>query len=116
MNDIFKISLKDFKIHTIIGILEYERKNKQDIILDIEILYRKIEILDYSILHNLILDIFHKNEFYYIEDALDFVLDSIQSHFKYLLSIDLMIQKVNIFDDCIASVSKKIHMENLPFD
>ncbi|WP_181881491.1 dihydroneopterin aldolase [Helicobacter sp. MIT 99-5507] len=113
MDNIFQISLRDFKINTIIGILEFERKNKQNIIIDIDILYRNIEILDYSLIHSLIIDIFNKNQFYYIEDALDFVLDSIKSNFKYLISIDISIKKLNIFDDCIASVSKKINLENL---
>ena len=113
MDNIFKISLKDFKICTIIGILEFERENKQDIIIDLEILYRNIEIVDYSLLHSLIIDIFNKNQFYYLENALDFVLDSIKSNFKYLISIDMTIKKLNIFDDCIASVSKKINLENL---
>ena len=113
MDNIFKISLIDFKINTIIGILEFERKNKQDIVIDIEILYRNIEILDYSVLHSMLRDIFNKNKFYYIEDALDFVLDSIKSNFKHLISIDISIKKLNIFDDCIASVSKKIILENL---
>ena len=114
MDNVFQISLRDFKIRTIIGISKDERANSQDIIIDIDILYRKSEILDYSSLHGLVIDIFATNHFYYLEDALDFTLDSIKNSFGHIISIDMSIKKPNIFDDCIASVHKKINLENLP--
>ena len=113
MDNIFTISLKDFIIHTIIGILDFERKNKQKIIIDIDIVYKNIEILDYSILHDLILKIFNENQFYYLEDAINHIENEIISNFKYLINVDITIKKPDIFSDCIAVVHKKLKLENL---
>lgn len=111
MDNIFKISLHDFKINTIIGILPKERENTQDIILNLDILYTKNEILDYSHIHGLIMDIFDKNHFFYLEDALCFVIDSIILHFKNIRNITLCIKKPDIFPNCMVSVSKEIDLQ-----
>lgn len=112
MDNIYKISIKDFKINTIIGILDFERENKQTIIIDIDVIYKNINILDYSILHDLIIDIFNKNQFYYLEDAIKYTIDLIKLNFKHLIKIDMTIKKPNIFSDCIVSVNKIINLES----
>lgn len=108
MDNIFTISFNDFKISTIIGILPKEREQMQDIILDVDISYTNNEILDYTNLHNLIMDIFDKNHFLYLEDALCFVIDSIILHFDSIRHIYLSIKKPDIFPNCVVGVSKKI--------
>ncbi|WP_181646826.1 dihydroneopterin aldolase [Helicobacter sp. 16-1353] len=116
MDNVFKISIHNFKINTIIGILPKERETAQDIILDLDILYIKKEILDYSHLYNLIIDIFNKNHFFYLEDALCFVIDSIILHFKNITYITLSIKKPHIFTDCIVSVSKELDLQKVKND
>lgn len=104
MDNIFKISFNDFKINTIIGILPDERKNAQNIILDLDIFYIKNEILDYAKIYNLINTIFSENKFLYLEDAISFIIEKLNS--KDIQKIDICITKPNILSNCIVSVSK----------
>ncbi|RDU62275.1 dihydroneopterin aldolase [Helicobacter sp. MIT 14-3879] len=104
----FCLSLSDFRINTIIGILPKERKESQDIILDLSIVYSvESKIIDYAILHSIILDIFKKNHFGYLEEALRCLLDSILEQFDNIKAISLCLKKPTIFDDCIPSITLK---------
>lgn len=120
MDNIFKISLHNFKINTIIGILPHERVSPQTIILNLDIFYRKIqktnndciieseEVLDYAVVHKEILDIFRTNSFGYLEDCIDFIIAFLQQRFKNISQIILEIQKPEILADCVTSVSRSI--------
>lgn len=99
----FRVSLLDFKIRTIIGVCENERKNPQNIILNANLTHES-EILDYAILREAILEIFAKNQFLYLEDALEFLQSTILTRFSGILSLDLSIKKPNIFSDCVPEV------------
>lgn len=108
MKNIYHITISQLKINTIIGILPDERKNKQNIILDVEISYTKNIILDYSQVRVSLIEIFQTNHFFYLEDALDLTLDSIIARFSNITNIALRITKPEIFPDCTISVSKEI--------
>ncbi|MDE6885711.1 MAG: dihydroneopterin aldolase [Helicobacteraceae bacterium] len=106
MNDLFKISLKDFKISTKIGILPNEKQNAQDLIINLDVVYKKSSVLDYAEIYEIIKATFRNNHFDYLEDCIDFLIDLLYKKFSNIEQINLSISKLQILPNCIASVSK----------
>ncbi len=103
--NIFTISLHNFTIHTIIGVLPKEREIPQEIIINIDIHYIYNEsILDYAEIYHFILHIFQQNHFLHIEDALNFIQDSLLETFHNITHISICIKKPHILKNCIVSV------------
>ena len=108
MNE-FKISLRDFSIRAIIGVLEEERRNPQEIFINLNLIYEKTKnIIDYAEIYNLIKEIFEENNFFYLEDALEYLVDSITKKFANILYLNLSIAKPSILPNCEVSVEKEV--------
>lgn len=120
----FDILIKDLSITTIIGILPKERENPQNITLNLKAVYKVDSVflqdsvvknvskncknlIDYAILRDIILDIFSKHSFFYLESALFILQKAIISHFPHILTLDLSIKKTEIFSDCVPEVCLK---------
>ena len=108
MNE-FKISLHDLSIKTIIGVLEEERISPQEIIINLNLIYKKTKnIIDYAEIYNLIKEIFEKNHFFYLEEAIEYVIDSIIKKFANISYLNLNIAKPSILPNCKVSVEKEV--------
>lgn len=109
-NSDFLLSLRDFKIDAIIGVLPKEKVESQTILLNLEIVYSG-SLIDYAIIREDILEIFKNNNFAYLENALKALQDSILSKFSNIKALSLEIKKLKIFMDCTPSVAIKWERE-----
>lgn len=98
-----KIIIKDLKISTIIGILEKERENPQEILINAT--FEADEFIDYALACELICDQFNKNKFMLLEDAILFFQNFFKSKFTTLNSIYFEILKLEILKNAIVGVS-----------
>ena len=100
------IYIEDLKFQCIIGILDFERKKPQDIILNITIDYEyKDEFINYADVANLLKSTMTKKKFLLIEDALSELSKTLQKEFSKMNTLYLKITKPSILPDCKASVS-----------
>lgn len=64
-------------------------------------------IVDYAILREMVLEIFKKNQFLYLENALVAIQNAILARFSSIIALDLSIEKLHIFSDCTPKVCLK---------
>lgn len=117
----FEIFLERLKVSAIVGILPIERTKAQNLEVDLGLSYEiatnnldSLEsvcdsdlcksIIDYTILREIILDTFKYNEFFYLESALVVIQNAILSRFSNIITLNLSIKKLEIFNDCTPKV------------
>ncbi|WP_297573714.1 dihydroneopterin aldolase [uncultured Campylobacter sp.] len=101
------IFIKELKFQTIIGILEHERQNKQEISLDIKL--RADEFIDYTQVIYETKALFESEEFFYVEDALNFFKVFFKKRFKTLKFLKMKITKEKIVADAKVGAILKWH-------
>ena len=103
-----KIFINQFELMASIGVYEQEKKNKQKIIINIEILLTndsepKVDNLqetqDYSQFRKLAKDIVDSQHFELLEILTNKIYSSINNN-KFVFGLKINICKPNIFDDC----------------
>jgi len=102
-----RVSIKELSFKTIIGILPFERKKTQKVLVDIDFDYfftkDSEKFIDYSKVAKLIKKTMKKKQFLLIEDAIIFLEKKLYK--KYIISnLNLKITKPNILSDCSVSV------------
>jgi len=101
-----KIKIQNLTFDCIIGILPFERKTKQKVIINISFKYKfkDNEFINYADVASYIEKTIKNEEFLLIEDALLFVKKYLKS--KYSINkLKLSISKPNILDNCEVSVT-----------
>ncbi len=100
-----KVNINDLTFNTIIGILDFERINKQKIIVDISFEYdfKKDKFIDYSKISKLVEQTMKKKKFKLIEEAIIYLQKKLNKKFK-LKNLVIKITKPNILKNCIVSV------------
>lgn len=102
----YKIFIKDLKFDTIIGLLDFEREERQSIIVDFEASYEYNDnFIDYVEIKNIIVNEIKTKEYKLLEYACSDLSNILQNRFKSLKKIKLSITKPNILNDCIVGVS-----------
>lgn len=101
-----KVKIEDLTFDCIIGILPFERKNEQRVIINCSFSYKysNFEFIDYSKVASKIQKIMIKNKFELIEDA----LLNLKKHLnkKYSIkNLKISIQKPDILPNCKVSIS-----------
>lgn len=100
------IHIQDLKFQCIIGILDFERVNPQDVIINLEIDYDyKDNFINYAEVVTLIKSDMIKNKFLLIEDALENLSLKLKKEFSTINKLNLKITKPSILSDCKVSVS-----------
>jgi dihydroneopterin aldolase len=101
-----KIEIKDLSFKCIIGILDFERVKKQQVIIDISFKYKfkKDIFIDYSEISSLIESQMKKKKFLLIEDAIIFLEAKLYKLYK-VNNLYIRISKPDILKNCIVSVS-----------
>jgi len=100
------IYIEDLKFQCIIGILDFERKKAQDVILNLTINYEyKDEFINYADVVNIVKSSMIENKFLLIEDALSDLSKTLQKEFPKINTLYLKITKPSILPDCKVSVS-----------
>ncbi len=101
------IYVEDLKFQTIIGILDFERQNVQNVIINLEIEYNyQKEFINYADVVELIKSRMIEEKFLLIEDALKNLSKSLKQEFKEINTLHLKITKPSILPDCKVSVAE----------
>ena len=101
-----RIHIDDLKFQCIIGILDFERTQKQDIILNLTIDYEyKDEFINYADIVDLLKSTMIQKKFLLIEDALTNLSKILKKEFSKINTLSLKITKPSILPDCKVSVS-----------
>ena len=102
------VFIKSLQFEAIIGVLEFERIYPQEIEVDIEIEYEG-DIVDYSVVRKNVINIIKTKKFKYLEDAIYFLKDELKELFPQILSLQICIKKLKIFNNCVAGVKEKFN-------
>ncbi len=100
------IHIENLKFKCILGILDFERVTKQDIIINIKIDYKyKKNFINYAQIVKITKKFMIKNEFLLIEDAIKELNLKLIKEFKSIKKMEIKITKPSILPDCKVSVS-----------
>ena len=100
------IHIEDLKFQCIIGILDFERLNPQDVIIDFSCEYTyKNEFINYADIVDLMKKTMISHKFELIEDAILSLKSEITKEFPLISSYTIKIAKPSILADCRVSVS-----------
>lgn len=104
------ILIKNLTFKTIIGILEEERHNPQNVILHVKIHYEYSAetFIDYAKVCSFLEAEMNEMRYFLIEDALSDLSQKLKSHYPYISKIKLKIYKPHILPNAIVGVSQSI--------
>ncbi len=101
-----KIYIENLNFNCIIGILDFERKKKQKVIIDISFKYtykNRKTFIDYSEISKNIEKIMKKRKFKLLEEAIIFIENFLYKNYN-IKKLNIKISKPNILTNCIVSV------------
>lgn len=105
---LFTLLIQDYYLEVIIGILDFERKQSQKILLNAEISYEYNEkFLDYVEIKDFITKLLESKKYNLLEEALIDISNSLKDKFNLIKTISLEIKKIGILQDCIVGVKLK---------
>ena len=108
-----RIYVEELRFKCIIGILDFERVQKQEVIINLTIDYTyEKEFIDYAKVVTLIKKTMKKRKFLLIEDALASLTKKLKKNFPHSDAIWLKITKPSILADCKVSVAKTTHFNS----
>ncbi|MCF6331179.1 MAG: dihydroneopterin aldolase [Sulfurimonas sp.] len=100
------IHIQDLKLQCIIGILDFEREQTQDVIINFTCQYNyKNEYINYVDIVNLLKKTMIVNKFKLIEDAILSLKSEIKKNLPLINSYTIEITKPSILNDCRVSIS-----------
>ncbi len=104
-----KILIKNLTFDCIIGILDFERKTVQKVVIDISFKYdykNKKEFIDYSQISKSVEKIMKKKKFKLLEEAIIHIEQNLFKKYK-IKKLKLKISKPDILTNCIVSLKNK---------
>jgi len=103
------VNIKELSFTCIIGILDFERKKEQDVIVDIkfEYNYKENEFVNYAEVAQIVKEMMKKNKYFLIEEAILDITPNLKKTFPKILWCNLKITKPSILPDCKVSVELK---------
>ncbi len=109
-----KIFIKNLTCKAILGILESERTQAQNIIIDAKIKYDfdTKHFIDYAQVAKSMQDLMQKEKFLLIEDALENIVATLKQKFPTIKQITLKISKPDILDNCVVGAKIKKNFIN----
>lgn len=100
------IHIEDLRFKCIIGILDFERKAPQDVIINIEINYTySNKFINYADVVKSCKSLMINHKFLLIEDALLMISKKLKEEFQDIQTLQLKITKPSILPECKVSVS-----------
>ena len=100
-----RIFINDLKFQCIIGILDFEREQQQDVIIDLIIEYTYInEFINYADVATLIESTMKNKQYFLIEEALSDLSQTLKDNFSKIETLKLKITKPSILPNCKVSV------------
>jgi len=100
------IEIENFKFKAIIGLLDFERVNKQHVVINLkaEYIYKEDSFIDYVEICDIVKNNIQNSKFELLEDALNSVKDELFNKFN-IEYLELKISKPDILKECIVSLS-----------
>jgi len=101
-----KIYIEDLKFDCIIGILDFERKKEQEVIINLSFKYNYKNLdnfIDYSEISKKIERIMKKKKFELLEDAIIYIEKYLYKSYN-IKKLKIKISKPNILTNCIVSL------------
>jgi len=100
------IHIQELTFETIIGILDFERKTPQRVIIDIELEYAfDDEFIDYALVVKSTKELMIKEQFLLIEDALLNIKEMIKKSYPQTKSLKIKVSKPDILSECRVALS-----------
>jgi dihydroneopterin aldolase len=101
----FTIRIEDLTFRAIIGVLDKERREAQEVVVDVEILYRKEGelFINYADVAKLIEEGMQKEQYFLLEEALEELSGKIKLQFPTIETLKLKLSKPTILDNCVVS-------------
>lgn len=100
-----KIYVEDLSFECIVGILDFERVTKQDVIINIEIEYGYLkDFINYAEVVELVKKLMINHKFLLLEDAIATISQELKKQFQQIDTLKLKITKPSILADCKVSV------------
>jgi dihydroneopterin aldolase len=108
-SNIFTIHIEELRVETIIGILDFERTSKQQVVVETKINYNYTggEFLDYVQIVERIEKLLQREEYMLLEEALEGIGNSLMGDYPQIVTLSLKISKPNIMPNCTVSLLKK---------
>ncbi len=101
------IHIEDLHFKCIIGLLDFERHNPQEVIINLELDYTYTDsYINYADLASLIEQTLQEKKFELIETALNELFNLISSKYSSIQRLFIKISKPDILPNCRVSVSK----------
>ena len=101
----YKIIIENLEFKAIIGILEFERNNKQKLTVNCEIEYENKEnFIDYAKVCNLIEETIKEEKFKLLEDAVDNIEKKLLQKYPQMKFLKLKIQKPEILKNALVGI------------
>jgi len=106
---LLKISIEDLRFDCIIGILDFEREQPQEVIINLSFEYFFAQdgsnFIDYSEVVSYVENSMKTNKFKLIEDAILSIRKYLKSKYN-IKNLKIKISKPNILPNCIVSVEE----------
>jgi len=101
------IHIEELEILAILGILDFERINKQKIVVDarIDYYYQENQFINYAEVISIIETMITANKYELLEDALNDITKKIIKHYSQIIKLNLKISKPNIIKNAKVALS-----------
>ncbi|BCX78960.1 dihydroneopterin aldolase [Campylobacter sp. 19-13652] len=103
------VFIKELKFKAIIGLLDFERVDEQEVVMSANMSSFNGEFIDYAIACEIIKKTVQNGRFETVEEALSECAKNLKSSFSFLKSLRLEISKPNILPNTV--VGAKIELE-----
>ncbi|CUV66448.1 Dihydroneopterin aldolase [Sulfurovum sp. enrichment culture clone C5] len=102
------VHIKELTIQTIIGILDFEREQEQNLIIDLEIDYDYVKnsFLNYADIVQEVTSHIKTKKYGLLEDAILELKDFLISKYPQIKTLYIKLTKPDIFENCHISLSK----------
>jgi len=102
------IHIEELQFNCIIGLLNFERKYPQAVIITLEATYHYQEqnFINYADMAQLMEDVLKKSSYLLLEEALLGMQSLLSKHYPQITRLFIKISKPNILNNCKVSLSK----------
>lgn len=104
------LEIENLRFSSIVGILESERTNEQEVCVNAKIFYEYTSAyLDYVSVVSCIQETIRTRAYGLLEDLIEGVCEELHTRFAMIRSIDFYIAKPQIFSHCVVGVRAQKH-------
>jgi len=104
--NLMQVEIENLEFECIIGILDFERKTPQKVIVNLSFSYHfDNNYIDYAKIASIVKKMMIQNQYQLIEDAVLKISAFLKENFSLIETLDIKISKPSILPDCTVSVA-----------